>query len=117
MDTLNPDPFDIFPIIILGAIESAQNTKTPFSTGLPSSTYLRELLDCGNDKRIYSILRIKKKTFESLCLWLRRNTALQSSRNVLVEEQVAMFLWTINFDASSTTVAERFQHSGETIHR
>jgi hypothetical protein len=117
MEDSNLDPFEIFPLIILGVVQVAQNPKTPFSTGLPGSAYLQELLNCGNDKRIYSILRMKRDTFKSLCLWLRRNTALQDSRNVLIEEQVAMFLWTVNFDASTIAVAERFQHSRETIHR
>ena len=35
-------------------------------------------------------------------------TAFEDSRNVLIEEQVVIFLWTVNFDASTIAVAEGF---------
>lgn len=60
---------------------------------------------------------MKKETFYSLCLWLCKNTALKDSHNILITEQVAMFLWIINFDASIGDTAERFQHSTETVSR
>jgi hypothetical protein len=60
MDTFRDiDLSDVVPLILLGAIENTGNTqpaKTPRSTGLPGAEYLRELLNCGSHKRIYSVL-------------------------------------------------------------
>jgi hypothetical protein len=117
MDTFDIDLLNIIPLIILGVAQSSAHAKTPMNTGLPGGDYLRELLDSGNSKRIYRILRMKKETFTSLCSWLQINGGLENTRNVLVEEQVAIFLWIINFNTSMSIVAERFQHSTETISR
>ena len=111
------DLSDIVPLIVLGAVEEAKKSKTPRNTGQSGGDYLHELLECSNEKRIYSILRIKKETFNKLCQWLRSNTDLKDSRNVLIKEQVAIFLWIINFNASMPQTAERFQHSLRTISR
>ena len=92
MDAFDPDLSKVIPLIILGAIESKPDAKAPMNTGLPGGDYLRELLETGHPKRIYCILRIKKETFQDLCLWLRRNTDLTDSWRILIEEQVAMFL-------------------------
>jgi hypothetical protein len=90
MDTFEDiDLSEIIPIIILGAVETAKDAKTPRSTGLPGGDYLRELLNCGNEKRIYEVLRMKRDTFFKLCLWLRKNSTLKDSRHILIEEQVA----------------------------
>jgi hypothetical protein len=105
------DLSDVVPLILLGAIEHTGDTqpaKTPRSTGLPGAEYLRELLDCGSHKRIYLVLRITKETFNCLCLWLRKNSDLVDTCYILINEQVAMFLWIINFDVSIEATAERF---------
>ena len=117
MDAFDIDLSEIIPMVILGAVENAKEPKIPRNTGLPGGHYLRELLKCGNDKRIYSVLRMQKDTFYSLCLWLRKNSDLEDSQHILIEEQVAMFLWIINFDASMALAAERFQHSTEPVSR
>ena len=92
MDTFNINLSDIAPLIILGAVQTAPDAKLRMNTGLPGGDYLQELLDSGNNKRIYCILQINKETFTSLCLWLQTNGGLIDSRQVLVEEQVAIFL-------------------------
>lgn len=118
MDTFEDiDILDIVPIIVLGAVDTAKATEIPRSTGLPGGDYLRELLNCGNEKRIYEVLRMKRDTFSELYLWLRKKSNLKDSRYILIEEQVAMFLWTINYSASMRVVAERFQHSTEPVSR
>ena len=92
MDTFDIDLLDIAPLIILGAVQTAPDTKLYINTGLLGGDYLWELLDSGNSKHIYCILRMNKETFTSLCLWLQTNGGLIDSRHVLVEEQVAIFL-------------------------
>jgi hypothetical protein len=71
------EEFDItqlVPLIVLGAAQEAQESQR---SNIPRRTepgrtfgadYLRELLTCGNEKRIYSVLRMKKETFEKLCI-------------------------------------------------
>lgn len=112
----NIDLEELIPIIIIGAVEEAQASRTPRNTGQPGGVYLQELLE-SSEKRIYSVLRMKKETFLELCSWLQTYTDLAPSRNISVQEQVAMFLWTVNYSASNGAVAERFQHSGETVSR
>ena len=107
---------DIIPIIALGAVQESA-LRVPRSTGLSGGDYLRELLSCGNNKRIYSVLRMQKETFNQLVIWLRTYGNLKDGRALLVPEQVAIFLWVINYSASIATTAERFQHSTETISR
>jgi hypothetical protein len=46
---------------------------------------------------------------------LLRDKNLLSDGFVQIEEQVAMFLYTLAKNASNRTVQERFQHSGDTV--
>jgi hypothetical protein len=107
---------DIIPAIVLGVAQKAKAKRTPRSTSLPGSIYLSELLE-SSPHRIYDVLRMQKHTFYKLCDWLEVNTSLEPSKHMLVQEQIAMFLWTINYSASNRQVMERFQHSGETVSR
>jgi hypothetical protein len=122
MDSFDFDDLlpDIIPIIAIGAVKQAQEQQqgkgVPRSTGQGGGDYLRELLNCGSDKRIYEVLRMRKSTFEALCINLRKK-GLKDTRHLRVEEQVGMFIWTLNYSASSRAVAERFQHSKETVGR
>ena len=62
---------DISRLIILGAVVKAQDSKKELVSSEPilsRANYSRDLLDCSNYKRIYSVLRIQKETFISLCL-------------------------------------------------
>jgi hypothetical protein len=107
---------EIIPAIVLGAAEYTMEGKEYHQTGLAGREYLRELLS-STDLRIYEVLRIKKETFFKLCDWLEANTKLKATWRSSIQEQVAMFLWTLNFGASIRQVKERFQHSQETIGR
>jgi hypothetical protein len=87
------DILEIVPLIALGVVQEARNaTNTPIRSGsanLSGADYLRELLNCGNEKRIYGVLRMKKDTFIQLCSWFRKNSQLVDSRDISVEQQVA----------------------------
>ena len=102
--------------IVIGAIQGVQEQQIAQNTGVPGKAYLDELLS-GSSQRIYDVLRMKKETFFLLCDWLEKNTDLRSTWRTSIQEQVAMFLWTINYSSSSRQVKERFQHSAETISR
>jgi hypothetical protein len=68
------DITDIILIIILGAVQEAVS-KVSRSTRPPGADYLDELLDCENEKRIYSALQIKEETFVS-CVYDWKRTAV-----------------------------------------
>jgi hypothetical protein len=91
---------DLEELIPLVAIGAAQATKLgrgiPRSTGLPGRVYVNELFQNGTLRHIYNVLRMQKETFFKLCDWLESNTDIELSRYISVQEQVAMFLWTIN---------------------
>jgi hypothetical protein len=118
------DIHQIIPLIALGAVQGARearewsNTSIRIKDGaLSGADYLRELLNCGNTKRIYGVLRMKKETFTQLCQWFRKNGHLTDSREIKIEQQVAQFLWIINYSASIDATAERFRVSTEPVSR
>jgi hypothetical protein len=109
---------ELIPLAVIGAVQAMKLERgTPRSTGLPGRVYLNEFFQNGTPRRIYDVLRMQKETFFKLCDWLESNTDIESLRYISVQEQVAMFLWTINFSVSNKQVMERFQHSGEIVSR
>ena len=89
----NIDILNIIPLITLRAIQEARNSSnTPIGSQegiLSSADYVRELLNCGNESRIYKVLQMKKETFQRLCNWCRTKGGLKEFCIVLVEQQVA----------------------------
>jgi site-specific recombinase XerC len=77
--------------------------------------YTFELLDCGNDRRIKEVLRMTRASFYGIIGWADRRQLLLATRNVTVEEKLAMFLITLGHGLSNRALQERFQHSGETV--
>lgn len=117
MDESNElDIEDLIPEIIIGVVQSVQEEKSVHMTGQAGHEYLQELLS-SSPLRVYEVLRIEKESFLELCDWLETNTDLRPTWRVSVQEQVAMFLWTLNYSASNRQVKERFQHSQETVSR
>lgn len=108
---------DFIPLIVIGVADSQPkhtNVSIAAREGVFSgSTFLDELLNCGNNKRIYGVLRMKKETFKKLCNWFRKRKLLSDSCYVLIEQQVAQFLWIINYGASLDATSERFRISRE----
>ena len=60
---------------------------------------------------------MSKGCYVNLSNELRQRGLLFNSRNVIVEEQVAIFLFTIAHNEHNRVMHNRFQHSGETISR
>jgi hypothetical protein len=111
---------DMSMLIALGITDHKQGLKQPrgeSATLFTGGDYLRDLLNCGNDKRIYSVLRMKKDTFKALCLFIRKGGHLKDSREVLIEQQVFIFLWIIIYGASHDSTGERFGLTREPISR
>ena len=103
----------IFPTLYAASTRA----KTPCHTSkLSSAEYTCELLE-GHQRRSYRNLRMEARIFKALVDYLSSRGLLQSTRGVTVEEQLAMFMYMLARNASFTALCDRFQHSGETIHR
>jgi hypothetical protein len=70
----------------------------------------------GNDNMFFEQLRMRKHVFQQLVWELTNNYGLTPTKNIGVEENVALFLYMIGHGATYRNVQGRFQHSGQTIH-
>ncbi|PKI68529.1 hypothetical protein CRG98_011078 [Punica granatum] len=69
-----------------------------------------------SDVRFFESFRMEPHVFRNLCDTLRMSCGITDSRKgVTVEEQVGMFLLVISHSMRFSMVAERFQHSKETV--
>ena len=92
-------------------------SKEPCRTSILSShVFVQSILE-GNRTICLELLRMVKHVFLRLCMVLRQKSLLEDSRYVSLEEQVAIFLMTIGQNHMNRILQDRFQHSGETIHR
>jgi hypothetical protein len=88
--------------------------RTPYHTSaLSGASWVHELLN-GHPKRIRNELGVDRGTFIVL-IEIMKQTNLQSSRHVSVEEQLSIFLYTVVTGMTCTHVGERFQRSTSTI--
>lgn len=62
-------------------------------------------------------IRMNIHAFSTLCDMLESRGGLKASKNMLVDEQVAMFLHTLAHNAKNRILVNRFHRSGETISR
>jgi hypothetical protein len=72
-------------------------------------------MSCGNPRIIQEVPSMKLDVFEFLCSELKSKGGLVSIRFMIVEEQVAISLWTVARGASNRDVQEEFQYSGEIV--
>ena len=90
-----------------------QPCRTCTLQGLP---WVQELL-YGNPARIYQNLRMSASIFIRLKEQLLSSGLIAPSRNMNVEEMLAIFLFTVSQSSKNRNAQERFQRSGETISR
>ncbi|GFQ05960.1 hypothetical protein PHJA_002740000 [Phtheirospermum japonicum] len=62
-------------------------------------------------------LRVTSRTFKNLCAVLRDKGGLVVTKNVTLEEIVALFLHILAHDQKNSTITATFVRSGETISR
>ena len=90
--------------------------KVPYHTSaLSGEAWLLELIE-GHPERIKTELGMQRHVFLRLVEELR-TVGLSGSRNVSLEEQLAIFLYTAVTGLSIRHVGERFQHANATISR
>ncbi|PKI70110.1 hypothetical protein CRG98_009497 [Punica granatum] len=97
------------------AAEEEVSRNIPCRTShLQGRYYIEEVL--GNDTRCYENFNMNPHVFHNLCDTLRANCGIRNSRNgITVEEMVSMFLMVVAHSTRLAVVAERFQHSKETV--
>ncbi|SRR6266404_6497579 len=93
---------------------AAQDLRSSYYTSAVSGEdWVQDLLN-GDQQRIRNELGVHRSTFILLVKALQ-SLGLQSSRNVSIEEQLSIFLYTVVTGLSCVHVAERFQHPQTTI--
>lgn len=97
---------------------SAQPERIPYHTSVFSGhQWVLELIsDSSHPKRILAELGLSKVQFLLLVNELR-SMGLEDTRNVTLEEQVAIFLYICITGLTTVHVGERFQRSNDTITR
>jgi len=78
---------------------------------LTGQAYLAELLLINTqEQRFQEVFRMSRKVFYKQCDILEASGYLRSTKHIAVNEQVAMFIWTVSHNRSSREVQEQFQH-------
>ena len=90
--------------------------KTPYHTSaLSGAAWVVELFN-GHPECIHCELGVHKHVFQILISYLQI-IGVSHSQDVLLEEQLAIFLYKYVTGLSIQHVGERFQHSNNTIHK
>ncbi|PPD82407.1 hypothetical protein GOBAR_DD20665 [Gossypium barbadense] len=78
--------------------------------------YVKRLVYASDETCIEQV-RMNRTAFFKLCEMLESIGGLKSSRNMLVDEQVAMFLQIISHHLKNRVIKHHFRRSGETVSR
>ncbi|PPD73056.1 hypothetical protein GOBAR_DD30037 [Gossypium barbadense] len=78
--------------------------------------YVKRLVYASDETYIEQV-RMNRTAFFKLCEMLESLGGLKSSRNMLVDEQVAMFLHIISHHLKNRVIKHHFRRSGETVSR
>ena len=70
-------------------------------TSMPGHEYIHELLNSENDERIHQVLRMRYNTFQALQGWLLAHTTLKLTKEIIIEEKLAIFLHIVTRPASN----------------
>ena len=76
----------------------------------------REYVRClvhDNDESCISQVRVNRLTFFTLCEMLENIRGLKPTKNMIIKEQVAMFLYIISHHLKNQVIRQNFQRSSE----
>ena len=113
--------FNILATLVFPTIMQTINTlqwgeRQPYHTSILSGeAWVQELLH-SHPRHIRTELGVEEPVFRELVIMLH-NMGNNNSKNVTLEEQLVIFLYTCVTGLTSTHIGERFQRSGETITR
>lgn len=115
MDYRNEQFGDMLMINCFVATQRSTMNKVPCRTSsLTGRMFLLDILN-GNPTVCHQIFRMQKHVLLNFCDTLKEKGLLTDGRKVSVEEGVAMFLMIIGHTTRYSIIADRFQHSHETI--
>ncbi|XP_040935195.1 uncharacterized protein [Gossypium hirsutum] len=107
-------------LVALGAIHSLHtyrpNIRSYILDFYAKRDYVKRLVYASDETCIEQV-RMNRITFFKLCEMLQTLGGLRSSRNMLVDEQVAMFLHIISHHFKNRVIKHHFNMSGETVSR
>ncbi|KAM6577251.1 hypothetical protein CsatB_029088 [Cannabis sativa] len=118
----NEDEFKLFMakcvllVCIIGTYLGVRSKEKVHRSILTGANFLNELIQ-GHPRGCYDLLRMNISCFLRLANEMKTRGLLNDSRMVSVEEQLAIFIFTLAHNERSRVVQNRFQHSGETISR
>ncbi|XP_061339433.1 uncharacterized protein LOC133286101, partial [Gastrolobium bilobum] len=111
---------ELAELCIIGMVydynEKFLNKTKVRTSALTGRDFITKILN-GSGTVCFELFRMEKTCFINFCNELRGKSYLSDSRDVLLEEKVAMFLFIIGHNVRHRVVADRFQHSTETISR
>ncbi|KAG8478430.1 hypothetical protein CXB51_028259 [Gossypium anomalum] len=107
-------------LVALGAIHSLHTYRSKIRSYIldfyAKRDYVKRLVYASDETCIEQV-RMNRTTFFKLCEMLQTLGELKSSRNMLVDEQVAMFLHIISHHLKNQVIKHHFNRSGETVSR
>ncbi|KAK5776625.1 hypothetical protein PVK06_044585 [Gossypium arboreum] len=107
-------------LVALGAIHSLHTYRPRVRSYIldfyAKRDYIKGLVYASDETCIEQV-RMNRTTFFKLCEMLQTLGELKSSRNMLVDEQVAMFLHIISHHLKNRVIKHHFNRSGETVSR
>ncbi|KAI8525626.1 hypothetical protein RHMOL_Rhmol13G0245000 [Rhododendron molle] len=112
------DDDDLLELETLEMMERDGKQKIPQRTCPLSGQEYTTFLLTSHPQNIKDMLRVDKHTFRALAVELVRRGLLEwDHKNLSVEESLAIFLYICGQNARDRVVADRFQHSLDTISR
>ena len=91
-------------------------TKIPLHTNIQSGYEQVQYTLTGNEEKCRRNFRMSSHVFGQLCNTLRQY-GYNDTRRICLEESLAITLVVFGHAEGNRWVQERFQHSGETVHR
>ncbi|MFQ6661098.1 hypothetical protein Gotur_029372 [Gossypium turneri] len=107
-------------LVTLGAIHSLHTYRPRIRSYIldfyAKGDYVKRLVYASDETSIEQV-RMNRITFFKLCEMLQNLGELKSSRNMLIDEQVVMFLHIISHHLKNRVIKHHFNRSGETVSR
>ncbi|KAH1073923.1 hypothetical protein J1N35_026251 [Gossypium stocksii] len=107
-------------LVALGAIHSPHTYRPKIRSYVldfyAKRDYVKRLVYASDETCIEQV-RMNRIAFFKLCEMLQTLGGLKSSRNMLVDEQMAMFLHIISHHLKNRVIKHHFNRSGETVSR
>ena len=92
-------------------------TKIPMHTNIQTGYKWVQCILNGNEQKCHNSFRMSSHVFRQLCNTLRTRYEYDSTKRVYLEESVAMTLVLLGNAMGNRMMQDRFQYSGETVHR